>query len=74
MADSSGNLRKYMIVGAIGAVGGGLLVAMVTRAMPKMMSGMMQKMMSMMGGEGCSPAEMCQKMMGASEKPESQED
>ena len=56
MSDNGGNLSKYMIVRAIGAAGGGLLVAMATRAMPKMMSGMMQK------------------MMGASEKPESQED
>ena len=58
MSDIGGNLKKYVIATAIGAVGGGLLVAMATRAMPKMMSGMMQKMMSHMGGEGCSPAEM----------------
>ena len=58
MSNNGGNLRKYMIVGTIGAVGGGLLVAMATRAMPKVMSGMMQKMISHMGGEGCSPAEM----------------
>ena len=58
MSDNGGNLRKYLIAGAIGAVGGGLLVAMATRAIPKIMSGMMQKMMAMMGGKGCSPAEM----------------
>jgi len=58
MSDGGCNLKKYMIAVAIGAVGGGLLVAIATRAVPKMMSRMMQRMMGSMGGEGCSPADM----------------
>ena len=58
MSDDRGNLRKYIIIGAIGALGGGLLVAIATRALPKIMSGMMHTMMARMGGEGCSPVEM----------------
>ena len=46
----------------LGAVGGGIIVALATRALPKMMSqmmsGMMQNMMSQMGEAGCDPAEM----------------
>ena len=47
-----------MVVTAVGAISGGILVALASRAMPKMMAGMMRNMMAMMGGEGCSPAEM----------------
>jgi hypothetical protein len=46
--------KKYLLAVTLGAVGGGLLMAWATRAMP----GMMSSMMSRMGGEGCSPAEM----------------
>jgi len=58
MSEGGVNLRKYMLAVSIGVVGGGILVALATRAIPKMISGMMQNMMSHMGGEGCSPAEM----------------
>jgi len=58
MSEGDFNLRKYMLAVSIGAVGGGILAALATRAIPKMMSGMMQNMMSHMGGGGCSPAEM----------------
>ena len=54
MSDSG----KYLLVAALGAVGGGLVMALATKALPRMMSGMMQNMMSQMGGEGCNPAEM----------------
>ncbi|MCH8864986.1 MAG: hypothetical protein IIB13_06475 [Chloroflexi bacterium] len=50
--------KKYLLAVALGAVGGGLLMAWATRAMPRMMSGMMSSMMSRLGGEGCRPAEM----------------
>ena len=50
--------RKYVFALALGAIGGGLLVAWATRAIPKMMSGMMQNMMVGMREEGCDPAEM----------------
>ncbi len=47
------------------------MVAIVTKAIPKIMSGMMsqmmsempQKMMAQMKAEGLDPAEMCQRMM-----------
>lgn len=58
MSDGGCNLRKYMVATAIGAVGGGLLVALASRALPKMMAGMMHSMMAKIGGEGCSPAEL----------------
>ena len=58
MSDGGCNLRKYMVVTAVGAISGGILVALASRAIPKMMAGMMRNMMAMMGGEGCSPAEM----------------
>ena len=58
MPERGCNFRTYVTAVAIGAIGGGVLVAVATRAMPKMMSRMMQKMMTHMGGEGCSPAEM----------------
>ena len=47
-----------MFAVALGAVGGGLMLAIATKAIPKMMPKMMQSMMSHMGGEGCNPAEM----------------
>ena len=58
MSNGGCNLRKYMVVMVVGAISGGILVALASRAMPKMMAGMMRNMMAMMGGEGCSPAEM----------------
>ena len=56
--DCGSDIRKYAIVVALGAVGGGLLVALATKAIPRMMPKMMRNMMAQMGGEGCSPAEM----------------
>jgi CheY-specific phosphatase CheX len=65
--DSISNYRGYIIATILGAVGGGLIVALLTRAIPKimsqMMAGMMQNMMAQMNEEGCNPAEMCQQMM-----------
>ncbi len=50
--------KNYLLAVTLGAVGGGLFAAWATRAMPRMMSVMMSSMMSRLGGEGCSPAEM----------------
>jgi len=58
MGDKGSNTRKYIFAVTLGAIGGGLLVALATKAMPRMMSGMMQNVMYQMGGEGCNPAEM----------------
>ena len=57
-----GTKKNYAVAFLLGAVGGGLLVTMVTRAIPKMMtqmmSGIMQNMMTRMSESGCDPAEM----------------
>ena len=52
----------YVIVALLGAVGGGIVIALATRAIPKMMSrmipGMMRGMMAQMGQGACEPTEM----------------
>ncbi len=48
----------YVLVAVLGAAGGGLFVAFATRAIPRMMAGMMQNMMAQMKASGCNPAEM----------------
>ena len=62
MANTVSDRRKYILAASLGAAGGGLFVALATRAIPRMMSqmmsGMMQNMMSQMGEAGCDPAEM----------------
>jgi len=58
MGDTGSNSRKYLFAVALGAVAGGLAVVWTTKAIPKMMSGMMQNMMGRMREEGCDPAEM----------------
>jgi hypothetical protein len=59
MADRRNN---YAVAFLLGVVGGGLMVALATKAIPKMMkqtmSGMMQYMMSHMSESGCDPSEM----------------
>ena len=50
--------QRYMMTLAVGAVGGGLLVAWATKALPRMMSGMMKSMMANMEKEGFDPKEM----------------
>ena len=53
---------RYFIAVLLGAIGGGLAVALATRAIPKMMSrmmpGMMRGMMAQTGQSGCEPSEM----------------
>jgi CheY-specific phosphatase CheX len=55
-------IRNYLLAAALGALGGGVVMAMATKAIPKMMSqmmaGMMQNMMRQMGEGGSDPAEM----------------
>ena len=52
----------YLISALLGAIGGGILVLIATRAIPtmmaNMMSAMMGKMMSQMGAGGCNPQAM----------------
>jgi hypothetical protein len=60
-------LKGYLLAAMIGAVGGGLLVALATKAVPiamsKMMSGMMLQMMGQIRKNGFDPTEMCKKVM-----------
>jgi CheY-specific phosphatase CheX len=62
MQDTSSNRTGYVLVALLGGIGGGLVVAFATRAIPKMMSqimsGMMQSMMAQMREGGCDPQEM----------------
>ena len=63
MVGTRSNVIGYLLAAALGAVGGGFLVAALTRAIPKMMAsmmsqmmpGMMQNMRGMMKECGCSP-------------------
>jgi hypothetical protein len=52
---------KYLLAGSIGAFAGGVIVLAATKAIPRLVSGimdsMMANMMAAMGPEGCSPAE-----------------
>ncbi|MCL4534282.1 MAG: hypothetical protein M1370_03875 [Bacteroidetes bacterium] len=50
--------KGYLLAVAFGAIGGGFAVALLTRAIPNMMSRMMQNMMAQMREAGCNPLEM----------------
>jgi hypothetical protein len=52
------NSKKYAASFGLGVIGGSFLTIWATGAIPKMMSGMMQKMMARMQEEGCDPKEM----------------
>ena len=47
----------YLLAASLGAIGGGLLVAAITKTIPRMMSQMMAGMMAQMGEDECDPAE-----------------
>ncbi len=67
MKKTNSQTGRYLISALLGAVGGGLLVMVATRALPTMlanfMAGMMRNMMSHMETGGWNPKEMCQQMM-----------
>lgn len=54
--------QGYLLAAGLGAIGGGLLIAVVTKAIPNMMSrmmaGMMQNMMAEMGEGECNPVDI----------------
>lgn len=62
MRQNNTQLGPYLISALLGAIGGGLLVLIATKAIPtmmaNMMSAMMGKMMSQMGAGGCNPQVM----------------
>jgi hypothetical protein len=54
-----GSLDKGSVLAALaGAVIGGLVVAVATEAIPKIMSGIMRTMIAQMKESGCNPTEM----------------
>jgi hypothetical protein len=62
MNDASLYHRRYLLAAGLGAMAGGVLVAVATRAIPgmmsHMMSNMMQNMMARLEARGCDPAQM----------------
>lgn len=64
-------LQRVPHLGSVlhGAIGGGILVMVATKAIPNMLanliSGVMERMMSKMEASGFNLHEMCQKMMAA---------
>ena len=62
MERKSTQYQGYFLAVGLGAIGGGLLIAVATRAIPKMMSkmmaGMMENMMAQMGEGDCDPADI----------------
>ncbi len=70
MQHSNSSKRGYILAAFAGAVGGGIAVALMTKAIPRLVSQMMNEMMSKMPrlmmekmkSEGIDPAEMCAHM------------
>jgi tetrahydromethanopterin S-methyltransferase subunit D len=62
MNDSTSSLKSYLLAGLIGAALGGISVAIISRALPSMLSrifsGMMANMMSQMCEGGFDPGEL----------------
>ena len=50
-------IAGYILAVALGVIGGGFFVAVIRKAIPKMMAGMMENMMSEMGAGVCTPAD-----------------
>jgi len=62
MDKTGSHTRGYVLAALLGALGGGLVVVLATKAIPRIMSqmvaGMTRNMMAQMGEGGCNPAEM----------------
>jgi hypothetical protein len=58
MSEMEFSRRRTILAALLGALGGGLIVALGTQAISKIMTKMMQNMISQMGEAGCDPAEM----------------
>ena len=62
MESKNPKMGGYILSAGLGALGGSIIFAVLTNAIPKMMaammSGMMENMISQMGGEECDPAEI----------------
>jgi hypothetical protein len=57
MSNTHSTTRGYALAFILGTIGGGLLVAIATKAIPRMMSGMMQNMMKQMRKDGFNPGD-----------------
>lgn len=57
MNTTQSSVKRYAFAIILGAIGGGILVAVATKALTKIMSGMMQNMMKQMGKNGFNPGE-----------------
>jgi len=62
MDNTDVHYREYILVAGLGAIGGGIVALLVTKAIPRMMSrmmaGMMQNMMAQMKESGCTSPEI----------------
>ncbi len=78
MRNSNTSKRGYILAAVVGALGGGIAVALVTKAIPRLVSQIMNEMMSKvprlmaehMKSEGFDPAEMCQQMKKLFSEPD----
>ncbi len=67
MRNSNTSRRGYILVAVVSALGGGIAVTLVTKAIPRLVSQIMNEMMSKMPrlmmehmkSEGFDPSEMC---------------
>jgi hypothetical protein len=55
MLNPGAHNRGYILTALLGAIAGGLIVVVATKAFPKMMAGMMQNMMAQMREAGRDP-------------------
>ncbi len=77
MRNANTSKRRYILVAVVSALGGGIAVAVVTKAIPRLVSQIMAEMMSKMPplmmehmkSEGFDPAQMCQQMMKLFNEP-----
>jgi hypothetical protein len=58
MNDTHSPTRGFALAVLLGAIGGGLFVAIATKAIPKMMPRMMENMMVQMKRNGFNPGEI----------------
>lgn len=58
MDDNGSQYEGYILAAGLGVLAGGLVVALATRAVPKIMSRLMAGMMSQMAASGCDPSDV----------------
>ena len=58
MLNTDSHAKGYILAAILGAMGGGLVVALATQAVPKMMAAMMRTMMAQVRESGCDPGDM----------------